>query len=96
MPIQSTTPFCLGIAAKGFSGSVKAISVTDTASSLSAAEIERRLLELGFIEGAQVKILHDGQFGRYPIAERLNGSTVALRRREAMAIQLSFEDTKDQ
>ena len=49
-------------------------------------EIERRLLELGFLEGAEVSILHEGLIGRDPIAVRVNGSTVALRRSEAMAI----------
>ena len=50
------------------------------------AEIERRLLELGFLEGARVRVLHEGLFGRDPIAVRVNGATVALRRSEAMAI----------
>ena len=53
---------------------------------LPAAEIERRLLELGFLEGARVSVLHEGLFGRDPIAVRVNGATVALRRSEAMAI----------
>ncbi|MGV8987171.1 MAG: FeoA family protein [Cypionkella sp.] len=78
----------LGQAAKGFAGQVLVIEVRDHASSLSAAEIERRLIELGFVEGAQVQILHEGLFGRDPIAVRVNGATVALRRREAMAIQV--------
>ena len=58
----------------------------DSQGQLPAAEMERRLIELGFIEGAQVQILHEGLFGRDPIAVRINGATVALRRREAMAI----------
>ena len=52
-------------------------------------ELERRLLELGFVEGARVELLHEGLFGRDPIAVRVNGATVALRRREAMAILVS-------
>jgi len=53
---------------------------------MMAAELERRLLELGFLEGAAVEIVHEGPLGRDPIAVRLNGTTVALRRREAMAV----------
>lgn len=53
---------------------------------LAAAELERRLLELGFVEGATVEILHEGPLGRDPIAVRINDTTIALRRREAMAI----------
>lgn len=82
--ISQTTP--LGIARKGFCGCVDRIAVGTGPSSLPAEEIERRLIELGFVEGAEVKILHEGLFGRDPIAVRVNGATVALRRREAMAI----------
>ena len=49
-------------------------------------ELERRLLELGFVEGAEVEVLHEGPLGGDPIAVRVNDSTIALRRREAMAI----------
>lgn len=76
----------LGLASKGYRGSIHSIAVHETASNLSAAEVERRLIELGFVEGAQIHVLHEGLFGRDPIAVRVNGSTVALRRREAMAI----------
>ena len=55
-------------------------------SGLPTAELERRLLELGFTEGAAVEILHEGIIGRDPIAVRVNNATVALRRREAMSI----------
>jgi ferrous iron transport protein A len=44
------------------------------------------LLEFGFVEGAEIKVLHEGPIGRDPIAVRINGTTIALRRREAMAI----------
>lgn len=76
----------LGLAQKGFCGRIFRINVQDSQGQLPAAELERRLIELGFIEGAQVQILHEGLFGRDPIAVRINESTVALRRREAMAI----------
>jgi len=76
----------LGHAPRGFRGRIHAIEVADTTRGLPGAEIERRLLELGFVEGAMVEILHEGAFGRDPIAVRLNHATIALRRREAMAI----------
>jgi ferrous iron transport protein A len=53
---------------------------------LAASEIESRLLELGFVEGVEIKVLHEGPIGRDPIAVRINDTTIALRRREAMAI----------
>lgn len=76
----------LGSARKGFSGRIERIVVGDGPSALPADEIERRLIELGFVEGAEIRVLHEGLFGRDPIAVRVNGATVALRRREAMAI----------
>jgi len=79
----------LGALHRGFSGHVFHIDATDHSASLPAAEMERRLIELGFFEGAKVTILHEGLFGRDPIAVRVNGATVALRRREAMAILVS-------
>ena len=35
------------------------------------AELERRLIELGFVEGADVELLHQGLFGGDPIAVRV-------------------------
>ncbi len=78
--------FPLGKAAKGYCGCIDRIAPCEDCPGLPAQEIERRLIELGFVEGAEVTILHEGLFGRDPIAVRLNGATVALRRREAMAI----------
>jgi ferrous iron transport protein A len=55
-------------------------------------DLERRLLELGFVEGANIELLHEGAFGRDPIAVRLDDMRVALRRREARVIAVRFED----
>ena len=79
-------PSALGRAQRGFRGRIHAIEVADGASDLPIGELERRLSELGFTEGASIEILHEGAFGRDPIAVRVNAATVALRRREAMAI----------
>lgn len=76
----------LGRAARGFNGRVHAIEASEGGSDLPADELERRLVEFGFIEGASVELLHEGLFGRDPIAVRVDSVTVALRRREAMAI----------
>ena len=79
----------LGRAKRGFRGTIVAIAVTEGAHGVSASELERRLLELGFVEGARVEVLHEGPLGRDPIAVRVNDTTVALRRREAMAILMA-------
>lgn len=49
-------------------------------------ELERRLLEMGFVEGAKFEILHEGLIGRDPIALKLDDMRVALRRREAVVV----------
>jgi len=82
--IGQCTP--LGRARPGFRGRIEALQVAGNASGLSADELERRLIELGFVEGASVEILHEGAIGHDPIAVRVDSATVALRRREAMAI----------
>jgi ferrous iron transport protein A len=80
---EQRTP--LGLAQRGFCGRIEAIVVT-VGSGVSASEVERRLIELGFVEGATVEVLHEGPIGGDPIAVRVNDTTIALRRREAMAI----------
>jgi ferrous iron transport protein A len=76
----------LGQLNRGYRGRVEAIIVLPEHCDLPEGELERRLIELGFIEGARVEILHEGLFGRDPIAVRVDDLTVAIRRREAMAI----------
>jgi ferrous iron transport protein A len=60
----------LGQAPRGFCGRIDAITVAEGTSVLPAIELERRLIELGFTEGAFVEILHEGIIGRDPIAVR--------------------------
>lgn len=46
-------------------------------------ELQRRLLEFGFVEGAEIEVLHEGAIRRDPIAVRLDSMRVGLRRRDA-------------
>lgn len=46
-------------------------------------ELQRRLLEFGFVEGAAVEVLHEGAIRHDPIAVRIDDMRVALRRRDA-------------
>ena len=76
----------LGEARVGFRGRIQQLVVNGAATGLPGPELERRLIELGFVEGADVELLHQGLFGGDPIAVRVAHTTIALRRREAMAI----------
>jgi ferrous iron transport protein A len=78
--------FPLGLAKRGYSGVIQHLAAGDSGSALSAAELESRLIELGVGEGARVEVLHEGAIGRDPIAVRVENITIAVRRREAMAI----------
>ena len=76
----------LGKAKRGYSGVIHHLATGDVGSALSAVELESRLIELGFVEGARVEVLHEGIIGRDPIAVRIENVTIAVRRREAMAV----------
>jgi ferrous iron transport protein A len=53
-------------------------------------ELERRLLELGLVEGATIELIHQGLFGRDPIAVKVDDMRVALRRKEAASLTLDL------
>lgn len=54
-------------------------------------ELQRRLLEFGFVEGASVEVLHEGAIAHDPIAVRLDDMRVALRRRDAEDVWLRLD-----
>jgi ferrous iron transport protein A len=76
----------LGLAKRGYSGVIQHLVAGDASSALSAIELESRLIELGFVEGAKVEVLYEGIVGGDPIAVRIENVTIAVRRREAMAV----------
>lgn len=78
----------------GESGFVRTInqltnSISPTASIDSRhSNLARRLMEIGFIPGEPLQVLHKGFFGGEPIAVRIGHSTFALRRYEAALISV--------
>ena len=72
----------LGQMRRGSVGRILAVS-----GAAGDGDIERGLLEMGFVEGARVEVLHHGFLGQDPLAVRINQTmTIALRRREANAV----------
>lgn len=53
-------------------------------------ELERRLLELGLVEGAKFAVLHEGLFGRDPMALKVDDMRIALRRKEAANLSVAL------
>jgi len=84
---SSAQPTSLADGRRGFVGVIANVEVGDTAAGgLAGSELERRLLEMGFVEGARVEILHEGFIGRDPICVKLDDMRVALRRRDARGV----------
>jgi ferrous iron transport protein A len=77
---------------KGDTGIIKKIdeSALPQNFGLAKGEVESRLLEMGFIEGAKLTVMHLGMIGHDPVAVRINNSSsiIALRKNEAGAIWL--------
>jgi ferrous iron transport protein A len=82
----------LSLASRGARGQIVALAVEEGSHhGVEAAELERRLLEMGFVEGAQFEVLHEGLIGRDPMAIRLDDRRVALRRREARVVLVKLD-----
>lgn len=81
----------LGACPRGWSGWIVGFAPTESRS-ISWNELERRLLEMGFVEGARIELMHEGPIGHDPIAVRVDDTTVALRRRDADVILVSDKD----
>jgi ferrous iron transport protein A len=57
-----------------------------------SASLINRLMEMGFLEGSLVEVMHESPFGKDPIAVRVRGALIALRRHEANAIEVFIYD----
>jgi ferrous iron transport protein A len=79
---------------RGARGEVMAVSpdCMTGAAPAEREELERRLLEIGFVEGARIEVLHEGFIGRDPIAVKLDDMRVALRRREAQGVLVRLDE----
>ena len=58
---------------------------------VAADELQRRLLEFGFVEGARIEVLHEGAIWRDPIAVRLDDMRIGLRRRDAEGVWIRLD-----
>lgn len=54
-------------------------------------DLEERLLRMGFAEDAAIEVRHEGLFGRDPMAVKVDGVILALRRREADTILVEVD-----
>jgi ferrous iron transport protein A len=56
-----------------------------------SADVQRRLMELGFVPGERIRMLKRGVPGGEPLAVKVGESTFALRRFEAALISIQPE-----
>ncbi len=73
----------------------RVVRLADTGLALDAelgASITTRLMELGFVPGAEVEVIATLWPSGDPLAVRVRGSTFALRRREAEGVIVSETD----
>ena len=54
--------------------------------------LEKRLLEMGFVEGVPIMLLHEAPFTKDPIIVRLRNMRIALRRNEAQCILVQMDE----
>jgi ferrous iron transport protein A len=57
-------------------------------------DLEERLLRMGFAEDARIEVRHEGPVGRDPMAVKVDGVILALRRREADTILVEVDPPK--
>jgi ferrous iron transport protein A len=80
---------------RGLVGRIMSVRAEDAAEGgLAGRELERRLLEMGFVEGARVEILHEGFIGRDPICVRVEDMRVAVRRNDVRGVRISSERSR--
>jgi ferrous iron transport protein A len=60
----------------------------------SLSGLERRLLELGFVQGEEIAVLAEARPGRDPFVVRVGHTTLALRRREAQSVWVELHHSE--
>ena len=81
--MNSTGTARLGELSRGEGGEI--VSVVG-----ESEELVQRLLAMGLLEGSDVEVVHEAPFGGDPVAVRVRGALLALRRSEANYITVSL------
>ena len=78
----------LGSLRKGQKGRITRVGTRQ--STEDSRQLMERFMAMGFVEGSEVEVLHEGPFGSDPLAVKVRGSLVALRRHEAQGIEVEL------
>ena len=85
--MSSSDVMSLGQLPRGKKGIISRLGSPDYSS-----HIVERLMHMGLLEGALVEVMHEAPFGKDPIAVKVRGSLIALRRHEANAVEVCFHE----
>jgi ferrous iron transport protein A len=81
--VNSTEVKSLGQLSRGGKGIISRLG-----SPAYSSTMVERLMQMGLLEGAFVEVMHEAPFGKDPIAVKVRGALIALRRHEANAIEV--------
>jgi ferrous iron transport protein A len=91
LPARAVPPLGASLADLPLGALARVTGVHPAGASKAARELALRLLEIGFMEGEQVRVIAQGHPGREPIAVRVGGTTFALRRFEAEQVLVALD-----
>ncbi len=75
----------------GARGTIVDVRAESGGESVGEDELQRRLLEFGFVEGARIELIHEGGIGHDPIAVKLDDMRIALRRSDAADVLIALD-----
>ena len=81
--------------APGSEGRIKKINDIHPSKPDSFPDLGTRLIEIGFEEDAKIVVLHESPLSKDPMAIKVNGRIIALRRIEAEAIEVDLTHEED-
>jgi len=64
--------------------------IVEIAAGADGSDLHLRLYEMGFDQGVEVEVLHQGPIGGDPIAVQVGGMVVAMRRRDASLLKVTL------
>ncbi|MGK5085813.1 FeoA family protein [Bdellovibrionota bacterium FG-1] len=73
----------LGELKRGFHAQIVSVGSAWELGTREDNEMIARLMEMGLIEGSSIEVVHEAPFSGDPIAVRVRGALIALRRNEA-------------
>jgi len=75
-------------------GELKRGQVATIAKLAVEGDLAERFLSMGLLEGSRVELVHEAPFGGDPVAVRVRGALIAMRRGEANHIEVVLHESQ--